>query len=134
MSSPPRQKPVAIRTIALVALATLAGCSGEGARAPRVEPAKARETLRLVLDRWKEGAKPDSLKAGSPPIFVQDFDWTAGLRLVDYEVTGDGKDDDANLRIPVRLTLRDPGGREVRKEVSYVVGTAPALTVFREML
>ena len=49
------------------------------------------------------------------------------------EVTSNGDDDDANLRIPVRLTLRNPGGQEVEKNVVYVVGTSPVLTVFREM-
>ena len=56
----------------------------------------------------------------------------AGHRLVRYEVTGEGKDDDANLRIPVRLTIRTEQGKEMKKSVSYVVGTSPALTVFRE--
>ena len=56
----------------------------------------------------------------------------AGHQLVGYEVAGDGKDDDANLRIPVQLTLRTPQGQEVRKKVSYVVGTSPSLTVFRD--
>ena len=48
-------------------------------------------------------------------------------------MTGDGKDDNANLRIPVKLTLRTPQGREIQKAVSYVVGTSPALTVFRDL-
>ena len=111
----------------------LAGCSGTGPHAPAVDPARAREALQTTLDGWKKGESIEALKAGSPSIVAQDFDWMAGRKLVGYEVLGDGKDDDANLRIPVRLTLRDAGGRESQKTVSYVVGTSPALTVFREM-
>lgn len=120
---------------ALFMLATagpmLSGCSG-GPRAAAVDPARARDALRAALDSWKKGEPIDSLKAGSPSIVAQDFDWMAGQRLVDYEVTGDGKDDNANLRIPVTLTMRTPQGKEVRKSVSYVVGTSPTLTVFRD--
>lgn len=120
---------------ALFALATsstlLSGCSGP-AKSARVEPSRAREALRTALESWKKGEPIESLKSASPPIVAQDFDWMAGSKLVGYEVTGDGKDDDANLRIPVRLTLRNTQGAEVQKSVSYVVGTSPAITVFRD--
>ena len=119
--------------IAAVAGMLFGGCSGEGARAARVNPPRAREALRTALESWKKGEPPSALKSASPAIVIQDFEWQAGQKLVGYEVTSDGSDDDANLRIPVRLMLRDPGGREVQKEVVYVVGTSPVLTVFREM-
>jgi len=109
------------------------GCSGEGRRAAPVDPPRARDALRTALDGWKKGDKPNALQSASPPIVVQDFDWMAGQALLGYEVLGDGKDDDANLRIPVRLTLGDKNGREVKKDASYIVGTSPSLTVFREM-
>ena len=118
---------------ALFALATASpafpGCSVAG---HVVDPERARETLKTALESWKKGDTIESLRAASPPIVAQDFDWMAGNRLVGYEVTGDGKDDDANLRIPVKLTLKTAQGKEVKKSVSYVVGTSPALTVFRE--
>jgi hypothetical protein len=119
----------------LFALATAAtlmpGCSGNG-RAAAVDPARARDALKTALESWKRGETIDSLKSGSPSIVAQDFDWMAGLKLVGYEITGDGKDDDANLRIPVKLTLRSPQGKVATKAVSYVVGTSPSLTVFRD--
>ncbi len=40
---------------------------------------------------------------------------------------------ESNLHVPVRLTLRDARGKEVRKEVSYVVSTSPHLAVYREL-
>jgi hypothetical protein len=121
--------------VALFTLATagpiVSGCSG-GPRAAPVYPARAREALHTALESWKKGDRIEALKSGSPSIVAQDFDWMAGHRLVAYEVTGEGKDDDANLRIPVRLTVRTAQGKEVKKSVSYVVGTSPAVTVFRE--
>jgi hypothetical protein len=61
------------------------------------------------------------------------MDWETGYRLVDYEVIGDGKKEDANLRCPVQLSLRDPKGRPVNKRMTYIVGTSPAITVFRDI-
>jgi hypothetical protein len=110
----------------------LSGCSGGGPRAAPVDPARAREALQAALESWKKGDKIESLKDGSPPIVAQDFDWMAGNLLVAYEVAGEGKDDDANLRIPVKLIMRTAQGKEVKKSVWYVVGTSPTLTVFRE--
>lgn len=110
----------------------LAGCSSEGHPAPAVDAPKAREVVKTVLDGWKKGDSLDSLKSASPPITVQDLDWMGGSRLMSYEVVGEGTTDDANLRIPVKLTLQTPDGKEVKKNVSYVVGTGKALTMFRE--
>jgi hypothetical protein len=110
----------------------LSGCSGAGPRAAPVDPVRARETLHSTLERWKRGDRIDALKTGSPPIVAQDFDWMAGHHLIADEVSGGGRNDDANLRIPVRLTLRTAEGKQVTKSVSYVVGTSPSLTVFRE--
>jgi hypothetical protein len=119
--------------VVFAAASLLAGCSGEGQRAAPVDSARARETLRIALDGWKMGETPASFKSASPPIIVQDFDWLAGSQLVGYEVTSEGKYDDANLRIPVSLSLKTKDGQQLQKRVSYVVGTNPTLTVFREM-
>jgi len=51
----------------------------------------------------------------------------------------DGKADDATRRIQVKLTLNgDESGRKrsdqtTEKKVWYLVGTSPAVTVFRDM-
>jgi hypothetical protein len=110
----------------------LSGCSNGNGHAAPVEPLRARQALNTALESWKKGEPIEALKSGSPPIVAQDFDWMAGAKLVSYEVVGAGKDDDANLRIPVKLVLQSPQGKEVKKSVSYVVGTSPALTVFRD--
>jgi hypothetical protein len=117
---------------ALLLAAGLAGCSGKGGASP-VEPAKAREALATALEAWKKGEAIGSLQAGSPSITAQDFDWMAGAKLVAYEVDGEGKENDLNLRVPVKLTLKSLQGKEVKKAVTYVIGTSPVVTVFREV-
>ena len=120
--------------LAAVALAAafLAGCSS-GPKAAPVEPGKARAALVTALDAWKAGKSIDELKAATPPIVAQDFDWMAGAKLTDYAVVGDGEAQDANLRVQVKLTLRTAQGATATKTVHYVVGTDKTLTVFRAM-
>ena len=77
------------------------------------------------------GQTPQSLQARQPPIHVADREWAGGARLVSYEIWKDqlfGSD----LRCQVRLTLRDPKGKERSKKATYSVGTREALTVVRE--
>lgn len=117
----------------LAATCVAPGCSEGPARASDVDAPRAREALKTALESWKKGESPATLKAASPTIVVQDLDWEAGAALADFEVKGEGKADTANLRIPVALTLRDAKGKESRKSVTYVVGTSPTITVFREI-
>jgi hypothetical protein len=125
-------RPATCCAVLAAAALFLAGCNSDAGRAPKVNAPRAREALVTVLDGWKNGATIASLQTATPPIVVQDFDWMSGHTLVSYEVAGDGKDDDANLRIPVQLTMKSPAGKEIKKKVSYVVGTSPTVTVFRE--
>jgi hypothetical protein len=127
-----RRAIVALFTISNTAV-LMSGCSDRQHTAPEVNPELARTSLRTVLDLWKKGDKQESAKDGSPSIVVQDLDWAAGLALTNYEIQGDGKFDDANLRVPVMLTLKQPNGKSLTRKASYVVGTSPAITVFREM-
>jgi hypothetical protein len=52
---------------------------------------------------------------------------------VDYEVLDGGKPESANLVARVKLSLEDKEGAKSEKTVTYLVGTAPVLTVFRDM-
>jgi hypothetical protein len=113
-------------------LLAAAGCSSGPVHTP-VGAGKARETLRTALESWKRGDRADALQAGSPPIYVIDAEWQAGAKLVEYQVTGDGQEKDAHLLCPVQLTVREPGGKVVRREVTYVISTAPNLTVSRKL-
>jgi hypothetical protein len=115
-----------------IAVTLLGGCLGSPRAAP-VDPDRAREALKSALDVWKKGDTPAALKDSTPAITAQDLDWLGGAKLVDYEVTGAGKSMEANLYVPVTLTLTMPKGKEVKKKVTYVVGTSPYLTVFRAL-
>jgi hypothetical protein len=111
----------------------LAGCGSGPYESAPVNPQIARETLNAALESWKEGATVESLKADSPSIVVQDFDWAGGAKLLDYDVLDDGKPESANLVARVKLSLEDKEGTKSEKTVTYLVGTAPVLTVFRDM-
>jgi hypothetical protein len=117
-------------------LATLffAGCSGPS-HAHDVDEPRAREALKTALDQWKNGAEPKSLQSSATPMTVQDLEWSAGAKLIDYQLVDDGKAYDANLRVQVKLTLSGQDkGKTTEKKVWYLVGTSPSVTVFRDML
>lgn len=116
-------------TLALLGLVQC-GCGGPYQSAP-VNVNKAHETLVTALDSWKNGDPAESLQEQSPAIVVQDFDWIGGMKLLDYEVVDEGTPVDANLVANVKLKLQDKRGTKSDKTVTYHVGTAPALTVFR---
>jgi hypothetical protein len=110
----------------------LAGCSRQQ-EAANVNVQLAKDCLLKTMESWKKGEDFVALKQASPSITVQDLDWKAGYKLLHYEIIGDGKYDDANLLCPVKLKLLDPQGKEVTRQVTYMVGTDPVITVFREM-
>lgn len=109
-----------------------AGCS-DGPRNAPVDTAKARDTLKAALESWKRGEKAEQLQSASPPIFVIDQEWQAGVALKDYKILGDGIEQDALLSCPVRLTTRPAGGGDTTREVTFLVSTAPNLTVSRKV-
>jgi hypothetical protein len=119
--------------VALLCSFVLTGCGSAAYQSAPVDPSMARDTLTRVMESWREGESVDSLREELPPVVVQDFDWTGGMKLLDYELVGEGKPVDANLIAQVKLTLEDKQGTQSEKTVTYVVGTAPALTVFRDM-
>jgi hypothetical protein len=125
----------------LAALATmlLPGCS-DPSRAHAVNESSALDALKTALDGWKSGATPASFASASSPMIVQDFEWESGKKLLDYQLVDDGKPYDANLRVQVKLTMAGSdgkaatAGKKSEKNVWYLVGTSPKVTVFRDML
>ena len=115
-----------------LATSTLAGCSSGPVHAP-VDSSKARDTLRTALDSWKQGDKVDALQNANPPIYVIDTEWQSGSKLMDYQVVGNGDEKDAHLLCPVQLTVRDPAGKTSKRDVTYIISTAPKLTVSRKV-
>ncbi len=110
----------------------LAGCGGSNPHPVKVNLAKS--TLESVMESWKNGETPELVRAKKPSVIVQDMDWTSGTKLIDYEILDDEKPVDANLIARVKLKLSGAGGKEIEKTATYVVGTSPALTVFRDIM
>ncbi len=108
----------------------VSGC-GRREFAP-VDAADAQVSLVAALDAWKEGKNPADLRQLDPSIMVGDMDWEAGKRLKDYSLEGEPKEYGPNLHRQVKLTLADAAGGVEIQQVTYIVGTDPVLTVFRE--
>jgi hypothetical protein len=125
----------------LVALATLfvSGCGNSSVARP-VDAPQAMDALKIALDAWKKGETSKSLASSSPPMTVQDFEWDTGANLVDYRLVDEGRADGPNLRIQVMLTTTaEPAkgqkqAKPAEKKASYVIGTSPRLTVFRDIM
>jgi hypothetical protein len=120
--------------IGMLAVLMLSGCSGSS-RAAAVDPPLAREALKTALDHWKNGEDPKSLVSSATPMTAQDFEWSSGAKLIDYQILDEGHVEDANLRVQVKITLGPQGkSKAVEKKASYVIGTSPSVTVFRDMM
>jgi hypothetical protein len=129
-------EPLAIRgrlpVVTLVFGLVLTGCNSGPYQSAPVDANQARVTLKTALESWKSGESTEALRAKTPSIVVQDFDWSGGTKLFDYEVLDAGQEVDANLIAKVKLTIADKKGSRLEKTVYYVVGTAPVFTVFRD--
>lgn len=124
---------VAVCIVALLAF-MLSGCSGPS-RASAVDAPLARESLKVALEHWKNGEDLASLASYATPMTAQDYEWAAGAKLLDYQILDDGKEEDRNLRVQVKITLAQEGkSKGVEKKASYVVGTSPSVTVYRDIM
>ena len=118
----------------LVCVLAAGGCGSDVYQSAPVNADTAREVLTGTLESWKEGNAIDAMQKETPPIIVQDLDWSAAAKLIDYEFVDDGEESGANLKVRVKLTLADGSGGQSEKTVTYVVGTSPKLTVFRDAI
>ncbi len=124
----------AVQIVLLAFAAGICGCgSGSGSPHP-VEPTLARQTLTTVLEGWKEQPSLERWREQHTDIVVQDMDWLMGNQLTSFEVLDEGRAVDANLHCEVRLTLVDSNQKSTKKTVTYLVGTSPKLTVFRQII
>jgi hypothetical protein len=109
----------------------VSGCGPRGAVDLSLDKEVARESLTAFLEAWKGGKKPADLQNQKPPIIVGEQEWESGTQLVSYELVGDEIDAGANLHASAELTLKRAEGSESRQRVEYVIGTEPAITIFR---
>jgi hypothetical protein len=120
-------------SLGVLAVLMLSGCSSSS-RANPVNPSLARESLKVALDHWKKGEDPTSLQSSATPMVAKDYEWDSGAKLLDYQVL-DEREEGVNLRVQVKITLSEQGkGKSVEKKASYVVGTSPSVTVFRDIM
>jgi len=106
----------------------LIGCKPQAAP---TNPNIAQQSLETMLKTWKDGGKSADLKSGQPEIIAVDDDWESGVKLKSYRSVGDPFDDGKNLHCTVELTLVTKAGREYKREIVYIVGTSPVITIFR---
>ena len=119
------------RTAVVAALLAIAGCQPGSPPAP-VNAGRAREVLTTALDSWKKGEPANALEKASPPIYVIDPEWQGGAKLIAYEVLSD-EEKDAHLFAQVKLTVRGPNGKDATTTATFIVSTAPNLTVSRKI-
>lgn len=109
----------------------IVGC-GPRANAPTDAPT-AKEALTAALESWKAGQPPTALRKRTPAIVAVDEAWEKGEKLESFESVAGDVDDGVNLHCPVKLALVDErGGRRI-EQVTYIVGTAPVITIFRDV-
>jgi hypothetical protein len=108
---------------ALACMLALAGCGPSQMQIAGTEE-DALEVLTIALDAWKSGEKPDELKQESPPMYVQDEDWTGGRSLKDFKPHDAPKEFGGEWRVLAMLTLDGGGMPEEQKLVAYSVTTA----------
>jgi hypothetical protein len=94
-------------------LVLLSGCG------PKAELARAEDAVRTALEAWKGGGTPRQLTDRA--IAIADPDWTAGYRLLDFQVKGASAQPQQGPRVVVALQLQGRGGKTVSREVAYEV-------------
>ncbi len=119
--------PCRLLMLALLCVASV-GCGG-GSRGQPVNPATAKDACRTFLQAWQDGKKAEDLKPG---IVGADREWSAGVKLVAFEILSDEANQGTRLSMSVKLTLKDDKGSESKSTVNYAVSTAPVVTVLRD--
>jgi hypothetical protein len=93
----------------------------------------ARESLTVALESWKAGQPSTALRERSPAITMVDEAWQKGEKLESFETVAGELDDGVNLHCPVKLGLIDERGGRHSEQVTYVIGTAPVITIIRDL-
>ena len=86
---------------------------------PKAELARAEQVVRTALEAWKGGGTPRQLTDRA--IEIADPDWTAGYRLVDFQVKNASAQPQQGPRVVAVLQLQGRGGKTVSREVAYEV-------------
>ncbi|MBI1347547.1 hypothetical protein GC163_14805 [bacterium] len=113
--------------VSLILMASMSGCA-RTARDLSLDKDVARDSLTTALTAWVAGQQPSDLL---PKITVGDASWTAGKKLVSFELkTAEETSDGTNLYVPVVCRFESSGGKVATTETIYIVGTSPVITIF----
>lgn len=107
-----------------VLLMLICGCG------TRVDLNKAQATVKVALEKWKEGGTPTQLTNQS--IDITDPDWNAGFKLLDFQVKNASEQPQQGPRVVVVLNLQDRAGRKVHREVAYEVISGDRVRIGRD--
>lgn len=108
----------------------LTGCGQKFAE--NVDPDQAGQALRTALDAWKDGKSNSDLQGQTPPIVMNESDWTAGGRLLDYKMNDSGVLDGRQIRWVVQIKVQDKTGKVSDKKATYVIDTIPRVVIVRD--
>jgi hypothetical protein len=97
---------------------------------PQAKVDEAKAHVQVALNTWKAEGKPDELAGKTPPIEFHEGLWTAGDKLVSFEI-GQTKyvDSAAVVRCEAKLTLRNKKGKERTETVNYDVTLTPGVKI-----
>ncbi len=112
----------------LTALVGCAGCSSPH----QLNKVVATDALKRGLDAWQAGQTPETLRNGSPSVIFGDSDWENGVQLRQYRILNAERSDGTNLHADVELTLVTAKQKARKVTITYIVGTEPKITVFRQ--
>lgn len=105
-------------------VAALAGC------ARKDDLNKAQSVVETALESWKKAEDPRSLVGQG--IEINDPDWKAGHRLLDYTVKSAVSQPQQGPRVVVELNLQTKAGKKIRSEVAYEVIIADTVKIGRD--
>src|SRR5882762_3151705 len=86
--------------------------SGCQTAAQPAAPEQARDALRQALDAWKQGERPEAFQERTA-ITAVERRWTQGVRLLAYDIQGEGRIDGFDWQGQVHLSLQDPLGKKM---------------------
>lgn len=110
-----------------------AGCSRSTPTPPPPAPEEARTALRVFLEAWQRGDGSQQLVGRRPAIHGREPEWSAGARLIEFDIAEEGAPFGNSYLVRARLTVQRRGAR--RQEllnVLYAVTSGDPIWIVRE--
>lgn len=116
----------------LMCLALVTGCGDDGGTPVKIEVAQ--QILASVMEGWHDGKTPEDFGHETPAIVVHEMEWSNGAELLDFQIINDDQPTGPNLVATVKLKLKSAEGKVTEKTATYIVGTSPTLTIYRNTM